>query len=50
LADPVEVDTVQLGETMVIEGKTNRDPDDTSITVEAVRGPSHEKIGDSKSR
>jgi len=30
---------------MVIEGKTNRDPDDTSITVEAVRGPSHERVG-----
>lgn len=39
-----EMATVTAGETMLVRGRTNRKPDDNTITVEAVDGPTTEAL------
>jgi major cell surface glycoprotein (TIGR04216 family) len=39
------VNTIEVGETMVVRGVTNRNPDDATIIVEAEQGPSTAELG-----
>lgn len=39
-----EIQTIEVGETMFVQGVTNRKPDDNTITVEVIDGPSIEEF------
>jgi len=46
LADNVSgIAPIEVGETMVIRGETNRNPDESTIVVEATEGPSLAELG-----